>query len=58
MKKTHGRGRPRTYRTPVMVKIKPGQLASLDKWISQARARPRLTRPEAIRRLMALAGVA
>ncbi|WP_088366663.1 ribbon-helix-helix protein, CopG family [Sphingomonas dokdonensis] len=38
---------------PVQVRLQPDQLAKLDAWID--RQEPRLSRPEAIRRLLATA---
>jgi cytochrome c553 len=47
-------GRPRTDATPVMVRLPPSAIASLDAWIA-AQPEPRPSRPEAIRRLLAQA---
>jgi hypothetical protein len=44
------RGRPRTYRTQVVVKLLPYQLSGLDQWRKQQPDAP--SRPEAIRRIM------
>ncbi|MEG8022122.1 hypothetical protein [Sphingomonas aerolata] len=42
--------KPTGQGTPVMVRLQPYQLAALDRWI-EAQPEPRLTRPEALRRL-------
>lgn len=44
-------GRPPVNATPVTVRIPPDQLAAVDAWIA-AQPEPKLTRPEAIRRLV------
>jgi hypothetical protein len=44
-------GRPRTDATPVMVRLPPLAISSLDAWIA-ARPEPRPSRPEAIRRIL------
>lgn len=44
-------GRPKTDATPVMVRIYPDALHKLDAWIAEQD--PPLSRPEAIRRLLA-----
>lgn len=44
------RGRPRTDATPVMVRLQPDQLASLDAWIERQASPP--SRPEAIRLIL------
>jgi len=49
--KLKSRGRPRTDSTPILVRLQPSHLEALDAWIA-ARAPPRPTRPEAIRRLL------
>ena len=46
------RGRPATDATPILVRVPPDQLASMDTWIENQA--PGLTRPEAIRRLVGL----
>lgn len=48
--KKRSRGRPPTDATPVMVRIVPDQLATLDAWIAR-QPDPKPSRPEAIRRL-------
>ncbi|PZO73959.1 MAG: hypothetical protein DI632_13990 [Sphingomonas hengshuiensis] len=51
---TKSRGRPATGKgQPVTVRLKPNQLAALDRWI-EAQPEPRPTRPEALRRLAEL----
>jgi hypothetical protein len=42
--------KPTGQGTPVMVRLQPHQLEALDRWI-EAQPEPRLTRPEALRRL-------
>jgi len=50
IEKKRGRGRPQTNATPVLVRLQPAELASLDAWAS-AQPDP-MSRPEAIRRLV------
>jgi hypothetical protein len=47
---TTKRKRPDRPGTPVMVRVQPQQLSSLDAWIAHQPDRP--SRPEAIRRLV------
>ncbi len=44
-------GRPRTFATPLLVRLKPDLLARLDAWTEKQADRP--NRVEAIRRLLA-----
>jgi len=55
--KRRSRGRPRTNSTPINLKLRPDELATLDAWIESQQNPP--TRPEAIRRILrwALKGV-
>jgi hypothetical protein len=46
--KKRGRGRPRVDATPVMVRIAPDLLKSLDDWIAD-QVKPKPSRPDAIR---------
>jgi hypothetical protein len=48
------RGRPRTDATPVLVTMRPELLAALNLWIESQPA-PAPSRPEAVRRLLAVA---
>jgi hypothetical protein len=48
--KQRGRGRPATDATPILVRMPPAVLESLDLWI--AKQKDGQTRPEAIRRLV------
>jgi hypothetical protein len=48
------RGRPRVNATPVNVRLPPAELGALDAWIA-AQPEPQPTRPEAVRRLLAVA---
>ena len=43
-------GRPRTYRTPILVRLDKADLSALDGELREFR--PKLTRPEAIRRVL------
>lgn len=47
------RGRPRVDATPVNTRFPPDELQELDAWI--AKQKEPVTRPEAVRRLVALA---
>jgi hypothetical protein len=51
--KKRGRGRPATDATPILVRMPPAVLESLDSWI--AKQKDGQSRPEAIRRLVELA---
>ena len=55
MQPKNKRGRPPSggVGTPIQVRLKPKQLAALDTWIKH-HLHQKLTRPEAIRRLMEL----
>ena len=44
-------GRPLTDATPIMLRLTPSAVASLDAWIAKQPA-PRPTRPEAVRRIL------
>src|SRR5262245_5012084 len=50
IRKKRGRGRPPVGATPIMVRMPPKELSSLDAWIAQQKDEP--SRPEAIRRLV------
>ena len=53
IKKAKPVGRPAVNATPVLVRIRPSQLESLDRW--RKRQEEGLGRPEAIRKLIELA---
>ena len=52
--KKRGRGRPKIGSIQVQVRFPPAELAALDDWI-KAQAKPKPSRPEAIRRFAELA---
>ena len=50
--KRRGRGRPRVGSTQINVRFPPGELKALNDWIKGQRSPPRLSKPQAIRRLV------
>jgi hypothetical protein len=54
MSKSRKMGRPRVDATPLTLRLHPSLLSNLDSWIA-SQPDPKPTRPEAIRRLIALA---
>ena len=54
IEKKRGRGRPPTDATPVLVRLPAEQIDALDRWVAKQKGE-QLSRPEAIRRLLAFA---